>query len=156
MTCQDRVQTRYRRLMSRDITPRLSYLIGRLDRIVGRQLETVLAGADLSLPQYTAMSVLEARPGLSNAQLARRSLVTPQAMNQALAGLAKRELIVRQAHPTEGRVLTIELTAKGKELLASVEPGIDSAEDEILGRLDKRQRAKLLTLLETVTDIGTH
>ena len=46
MTCQDRAHTRYRGLMSREITPRLSYLIGRLDRIVGRQLETVLAEAD--------------------------------------------------------------------------------------------------------------
>jgi DNA-binding MarR family transcriptional regulator len=141
--------------MSRDITPRLSYLIGRLDRIVGRELEAVLVDADLSLPQYTAMSVLRARPGLSNAQLARRSLVTPQAMNQALAGLAKRDLIKREAHPTEGRVLTIELTATGEELLAAVEPGIDSAEDQILKQLDKRQRAKLLSLLEAIADIGS-
>src|SRR5438067_9226765 len=67
--------------------PRLSYLIGRLERLVRRRLATALEPAGLTLPAYTTLSVLKAQNGLSNAQLARRSLVTPQSMSEVLAFL---------------------------------------------------------------------
>ena len=54
--------------------PRLSYVIGRLDRVLRRRLGAALEPAGLTLPAYTALSVLRDRDGLSNAQLARRSL----------------------------------------------------------------------------------
>ena len=44
----------------------------------------------LSLNQYTTLSVLDQRGGLSNAQLARRSLVSPQSMNEVLLALEQR------------------------------------------------------------------
>ena len=65
--------------------PRLSYLIGRLDRVLRRRLSAAVEPVGLTLPAYTALSVLRAQDGLSNAQLARRSLVTPQSMSEVLA-----------------------------------------------------------------------
>ena len=64
-----------------------SYLIGRADRIISTHLEAALQGSGLSLPEFTALSVLATRPGLSNARLARRSLVTPQAMHKVIRSL---------------------------------------------------------------------
>jgi len=58
--------------------PRLSYAIARLDRVLRRRLTAAVEPTGLTLPAYTALSVLRAQDGLSNAQLARRSLVTPQ------------------------------------------------------------------------------
>jgi hypothetical protein len=46
--------------------------------------------------------VLRARPGLSNAQLARRSLVAPQSI---LAKLERRGLVGREVDPGHGRIL---------------------------------------------------
>ena len=51
--------------------PRLSYLIGRLDRVLRRRLAAAVEPAGLTLPAYVALSVLRAQDGLSNAQLAR-------------------------------------------------------------------------------------
>ena len=76
--------------------PRTSYLVARLDRLVRSQLSDVLELFDLSVPQYTLLSVLEHRPGLSNAQLARRSYITAQAMHQVVNGLEERGLITRR------------------------------------------------------------
>ena len=67
------------------VEPRLSYVIGRLDRVLRRRLSAAVEPTGLTLPAYTALSVLRAQDGLSNARLARRSLVTPQSMSEVLA-----------------------------------------------------------------------
>ncbi len=97
----------------------------------------------VTLSQYTAMSVLAVRPGLSNAQLARRSFVTPQGMNQAIAVLADEGLVRRVPHASNGRVLCIELTAQGEDVLARCEAKIDTFENELLGELGERERGAL-------------
>lgn len=131
-----------------------SYLIGRLDRIVRQALESQLLDAGLTLAQYTALSVLAARPGLSNAQLARRSLVTPQGMNQALAGLADKGLIRREPHPTQGRVLCVHITSEGKKVLTVCRRLSDGADAEVLGSLSASDQRKFLEMLHTVTGVA--
>jgi len=125
--------------------PRVSYLVGRLDRIVRRRLAAALERHGLSLQEYTTLSVLRARSGLSNAQLARRSLVTPQAMNEVLGRLERRGLVRRHADPAHGRVRPAELTAGGKRLLSRADGGVDAAEDELFGGVDRNRLRKLLT-----------
>jgi DNA-binding MarR family transcriptional regulator len=72
--------------------PRVAYLIGRLDRVLRRQLDEALRPHGLTTPQYTTLSVLRAREGLSNAWLARRSLMAPQWVSEVLAALEARML----------------------------------------------------------------
>lgn len=126
-----------------DLSPRFSYLIGRLDRMVRRELSDALADANLTLNQYTTLSILVARPGLTNAQLARRALVSPQAMNQAINALIKQGFVERQPHPTNRRKLRVTLTPAGKVMLGKVEAIIDQAEDKILQRLGDSERVDL-------------
>ena len=76
-------------------SPTLLYLVGRADRVVRRAMNEVLAAHGVSLNQYTTLSVLAGRGGLSNAQLARRSLVSPQSMNEVL--LTRRAAWAREA-----------------------------------------------------------
>ena len=70
--------------------PTLLYLVGRMDRVVRRAMGTVLEVRGLSVNQYATLSVLDRRSDLSNAQLARRALVSPQSMNEVLLGLEER------------------------------------------------------------------
>ena len=94
--------------------PRLSYVIGRLDRILRRRLSAAVEPFGLSLPAYTALSVLRVHDGLSNAQLARRSLVTPQSMLEALTQLVDQAYVRRKDDPDHGRIIRIYLTAAGR------------------------------------------
>lgn len=61
----------------REDEPRLSYMIARVDRIISKYLTEHLKDLNISLPQFTALSVLAAKPNLSNAQLAERSFIKP-------------------------------------------------------------------------------
>jgi DNA-binding MarR family transcriptional regulator len=125
------------------VAPRVSYLVGRLDRLIRRRLGDALAAHGLSLPEYTALSVLAARSGLSNAQLARRSLITPQAANEVLSRLEERKLVRRGADPDHGRVRRTELTAGGRRLLAQADTAVDRVEREMLAEMAGAERRAL-------------
>src|SRR3954465_9940569 len=95
--------------------PRISYIVGRLDRALSLAVEERVAAHGLTLPQYTALSVLRLRPGLSNAQLARRTFVRPQAMMQVISKLEAAGLIERSPDADHGRILRTEITDRGRE-----------------------------------------
>ncbi len=123
--------------------PRLSYVIGRLDRVLRRRLGAAVEPAGLTLSAYTALSVLRAQDGLSNAQLARRSLITPQSMSEVLAGLIEKGYVRRRVEPGRGRVIGIELTAPGRRALARCDRAVDGVEREMLAGLDDGEAARL-------------
>ena len=112
-------------------------MIGRLERVLRRRLTAAIEPAGLTLPAYTALSVLGAQDGLSNAQLARRSLVTPQSMSEVLALLVELGYVRRLAEPGHGRVLRTELTAAGRRALARCDRAVDVVERELLSDLDE-------------------
>ena len=88
-------------------SPRIGYVIGRLDRALRREIGALVAPFGLTVPKYTALSILRDRPGLSNAQLARRTYVTPQSMNEVLIALEADGLIVRSPAANHGRVVEV-------------------------------------------------
>ena len=126
---------------------RVSYQVGRLDRLLRRSLGHALEPHGLSLADYTTLSVLRDRAGLSNAQLARRSLVTPQTMNEVLARLEARRLVRRRADPGHGRIRLAELTAAGEKLLRAADAAVDDVERRMLGALSSDERGALGELL---------
>ena len=127
--------------------PRVSYLVGRLDRVVRRRLAGALGPHGLSLQEYTTLSVLRARSGLSNAQLARRSLITPQAMNEVLARLEERRLVRRRRDPAHGRIRPAELTAAGRRVLTAADSAVDLVEHAMLADVPAAERRRLGKLL---------
>src|SRR3954454_6105293 len=99
------------------VSPRIAYVIGRLDRALRREIGALVAPHGLTVPKYTALSIMRDRPGLSNAQLARRSYVTPQSMNEVLRALEDDGLIVRSQSANHGRVVEVALSERGHEVL---------------------------------------
>ena len=123
--------------------PTLLYLVGRIDRVVRRAMGTVLEAQGLSVNQYATLSVLDRRSGLSNAQLARRALVSPQSMNEVLLALEQRGLVRRRAHPDHGRILQARLTAKGRALLARCDAEVHQVEARMVSGLSEDEQAAL-------------
>ena len=133
----------------------LSYVIGRLERVVRRALNDRLRDHDLTVPAFTTLSVLRRRPGLSNAQLARRALVTPQSMNELIQRLLERGLIERSVDPHHNRVLRTRLTGTGSELIARCEADALELEERMLAGVPAGDRERLLELLRTcVRNLG--
>ncbi|HVA30240.1 MAG TPA: MarR family transcriptional regulator [Gaiellaceae bacterium] len=127
--------------------PRLSYVVGRLERLLRRRLASALEPTGLTLPAYTALSVLRAQDGLSNAQLARRSLVTPQSMSEVLALLVELGYVRRRAAPGHGRVIRIELTRGGQRALERCDRAVDEVERDLLADLDADEATTLCDVL---------
>jgi DNA-binding MarR family transcriptional regulator len=123
--------------------PTLLYLVGRMDRVVRRAIGSVLKAQGLSVNQYTTLSVLDRRSGLSNAQLARRALVSPQSMNEVLLALEDRGLVRRHAHPDHGRILQARLTARGRSLLARCDADVHDVEARMVSGMGDEDRATL-------------
>jgi DNA-binding MarR family transcriptional regulator len=128
---------------ARTVAPRLSYVIGRLDRALRREIGALVAPFGLTVPKYTALSVLRDRPGLSNAQMARRSYVTPQSMNEVLASLEADGLIVRAPAANHGRVVEVALSDRGHEVLAACDRAVTHMENAMLADLDDGERTQL-------------
>jgi DNA-binding MarR family transcriptional regulator len=123
----------------------LIYALGRVHQFVSREMRLRLAPWELTVQEYTALSVLRARPGLSNAQLARRSLVTPQSMLEILAKLERRGLLGREVDPGHGRVLRATPTPAGLALLTRADPDVAAIQDEILAAVPSDQREAVQT-----------
>ncbi|RQR51350.1 MarR family transcriptional regulator [Burkholderia sp. Bp9140] len=126
---------------------RLSYLIGQLDRVVSRRLTEALARHRLTLPQYTALSVLRARGRSSNAQLAERSFITPQAANEVLKTMEVNGWVMREADPMNRRAMLLSLTAAGNALLAECDAASNYVEGAMLDDMDTETAEQLHALL---------
>ncbi|AMR82016.1 MarR family winged helix-turn-helix transcriptional regulator [Cupriavidus nantongensis] len=127
---------------------RLPYLIGRTDRIVKRRLGELLAPHGLTLPQFTALSVLHARGPTSNAQLAERSLISPQSANEVVKTMEARGWIVRQPDPLHGRIVLLSLTESARNLLRQCDDTVAAMEREMLEGIDAAHAVMLHELLQ--------
>jgi len=119
---------------------RTTYVLARLTRIVQRRLEDALQPHELTLPQYTTLTVLLRRPGLSNAQLARRSYITPQSMQEVLRTLEDRKLVMRAPSADNMRILRASLTATGKRLATRAERDAAEVDEALLAGLTPFER----------------
>lgn len=129
------------------VTPRIGYVVGRLDRAIRREIGALVAPFGLTVPKYTALSILRDRPGLSNAQLARRCYVAPQSMNEVLSALQADGLIVRSPAANHGRVVEVTLSERGREVLVACDRAVSHMENAMLADLDDAGRQQLLDAL---------
>jgi DNA-binding MarR family transcriptional regulator len=135
--------------------PGVSYVVARLDRAIRREIEQRTRQHGLTLPQYTALSILRRQSGLSNAQLARRSYVRPQSMNQVIVQLERSGLIERQPDANHRRVLRTTLTAEGKKVLAACDRDVAEMEEVMLADLSPADRDQLMhSLFACVHQLG--
>lgn len=130
----------------------VGFVIGRIDRLVRKGLSERLAPVGLSLPEYTALTLLDPEPGMSGAEMARRTLVSPQAINEMIASLERRGLIERTVDPDHGRVLQTRLSDVGSETLATAREAVEEFEAELLEGVSAKERIALLDLLWTCAD----
>jgi DNA-binding MarR family transcriptional regulator len=134
--------------------PRLSYVVARLERAIRQAINERVRPHGLTTLQYTTLSVLGHRGGLSNAQLARRTYMTPQSMKEVIDALEAKGLIERSPHPSHRRVYPAALTADGRRVLAACDEAVDELEREMCADLTPRDverlRASLITAVRAL------
>jgi DNA-binding MarR family transcriptional regulator len=134
---------------------RLTYLVKRLEMAERARMEEVLRPLGVTLHQYTALSILERREGLSSAQLARRHVVTPQAMHQLIATMERDRLIERRPDEENRRILRAWLTEHGSRVLRASHRAVDDVEERMLSGLGPAEAAAFGRALERCLDALT-
>jgi DNA-binding MarR family transcriptional regulator len=123
-------------------------LIRQAQLAVQARLEDELRPFRLTATQYTVLSILGRRDGLSSAQLSRRFLVTPQSMNEVIATLEGKRLIRRQAALGNRRIRIVRLTAAGRKLLDASEEAVDRLEAGLFRVLKPAERTAFRQALQ--------
>ena len=122
--------------------PSLLYAVKQVELIERAHLDDLLRESGVTALQYTALTVLARRDGLTSAELARNSFVTPQAMADLVTALERNGFIVRRRNPENRRQLLISLTAAGQALLARFDAPVTGLEMRMLEGFDEADRER--------------
>ncbi|CAM5696313.1 MarR family winged helix-turn-helix transcriptional regulator [Streptomyces griseorubiginosus] len=94
--------------------PTTGYLAWQFSQIIAGRLERALRAEDLTLAQHNALQQALWTPGVSAAEIARRSGITAQSMGAAVSQLVDRGLLRREPHPTSRRSVRLFATTEGE------------------------------------------
>jgi DNA-binding MarR family transcriptional regulator len=129
----------------RDVT--LLYLIKQVELAVRQALDDVVATADLTTLQYTALTVLERHPGITSAELARNSFVRAQSMAEMVSYLLERGLVTRERDERNRKQYLLSLTPDGQRVLDGLYDAVADIESTMLEGFDAGQTEILRTYL---------
>jgi DNA-binding MarR family transcriptional regulator len=131
--------------------PRTSYLIRRAQILVMRNLTDCLRDYNLTPTQYLLLNLSRRGGELSSATLARRFTISPQSMNETIATLEQKQLIVRTVAGEKRRTLHITLTPEGMQLLKTCDRDVDRMEKRLFSALSAAEINSLRNALMKFT-----
>ncbi len=134
---------------------RISYLLRRAQLLVYAGLAESLRRYELTPMQYMLLSLSRRGGEMSSAELARRFAVTPQSMNEMIAALQRKRLILRKNAAEHRRILRISLTARGARLLRCCDRRVDRMETRLFAQLSPVETRLLRTTLIKVIQSRT-
>jgi DNA-binding MarR family transcriptional regulator len=114
-------------------------------------LEAEFEPLGLTPQQFLVLLLISLNADISNAELARQSFVSPQAMMTIVARLEGSGFIRRVLCPTGGRALQTRLTASGEDLLERASTRARCIEKYILDMLGEANFYALIDGLQRVT-----
>jgi DNA-binding MarR family transcriptional regulator len=121
----------------------LAYIVGRLDHVLNKRLRDGLAPLGMTVPHYTALSVFRALGSISNAQLAERTMMSPQSANEMVKAMEAKGWIARAPDPEHGRIIRISLTEEGTACLQRCDGVVRHVEETMFPDLSEDERARL-------------
>src|ERR1700691_5398738 len=108
-----------------------------------RRVRAAAASHELSLTEAAVMARLDKDGPATTADLARAEGMRPQSMGVTIAALEEMGMVERKPHPTDGRQVHIELTARGAAVRKSVGDAKHPWLAQAIGRLDEAEQETL-------------
>jgi DNA-binding MarR family transcriptional regulator len=123
---------------------------GRAIGLLVRRVRAAAASHELSLTEAAVMARLMKHGPATTAGLARAEGMRPQSMGTTIAALEEMGIVERKPHPTDGRQVTIALTAKGAAVRRSAKDAKRTWLAHAIGQLDKEEQATLFAAGEII------
>ena len=130
----------------------LGYLVRQAYSSVRAAMERALADLDVTPPQFAVLTMIASYPGLSGADLARLTFLTPQTINVIVRNLEKAGAIEKSAHALHGRILQLTATARGQALLKRCRARVAELEKRIGGLLSREEEKIVRRWLSAVAE----
>jgi DNA-binding MarR family transcriptional regulator len=115
-----------------------------------RRVRAAAASHELSLTESAVMARLAKEGPSTTADLARAEGMKPQSMGTTIAALEEMAMVERKPHPTDGRQVYIQLTAKGVAVRKSAKDAKLGWLGRAVGQLDKKEQATLFAAGEII------
>ena len=121
----------------------VGYLLRQAHQAFRAAAQAELGPLGLTLPQYSVLSVADAEPGLSGAELARDSMLTPQTTNEIISLLVPAGLLERRQDDGDRRLRRMFVTEAGRDLLSRARPAVHAVERRMTASLGEGDLAVL-------------
>src|SRR5512139_2904744 len=105
----------------------------------------------LSMPQFSLLTQMYHRGACGMSGISERFEITPAAASQLVDKLVQSGYIVREEDPTDRRAKLLNLTDKGHRLIEQGNEERHRWADELVGKLNAEERAKIVEALELMT-----
>jgi DNA-binding MarR family transcriptional regulator len=128
----------------------LGYLLRQAHAAVRLKMERRLADLGVTSPQFAVLTMLNAYPGLSGADVARLTFLTPQTVGVIIRNLDRDGAIAMTPHPVHGRIQQWTLTPRGSTLLKACRERVIELEKRLASGLDAKAEASIRRWLAKV------
>jgi DNA-binding MarR family transcriptional regulator len=115
-----------------------------------RRVRAAAASHELSLTESAVMARLSKEGPSTTADLARAEGVKPQSMGTTISALEEMGMVERTPHPTDGRQVNIQLTAKGLAVRKSTRDAKRTWLAQAIALLDEKDRDTLFEAGEII------
>jgi DNA-binding MarR family transcriptional regulator len=122
--------------------------------LLTRRVRAAAASHELSWTESAVIGRLAKQGPATIADLARAESVKPQSMGTTIAMLEERGLAARKPHPTDGRQMNIELTAKGVALRKSSKEAKWTWLAQAIAQLDEQEQETLFAAGEIIQHLA--
>jgi DNA-binding MarR family transcriptional regulator len=128
----------------------VAYLLRQAQAATRLTLERALADLGVTPPQFAVLTMLNAYPGLSGADVARVALLTPQTVGVIIGNLERDGAIRKTPHPVHGRMLQWTLTSRGSNLLGKCRRRVKVVERRLVAGLGAKEETAIRRWLSKI------
>jgi DNA-binding MarR family transcriptional regulator len=130
-----------------DFYARPGHLIRRLNQIAVALFLDEIGPLDLTPRQYTALTRIEAMPGIDQATLSNLAAMDKTTIVKIVERLVDKGLITRDRSKTDRRTNHLNVTEAGSALLKQVRPLLERSDQRILAPLSPADQRRFMDLL---------
>jgi DNA-binding MarR family transcriptional regulator len=125
----------------------IPYMLKQAVHVMQRDTDAALRHLGLNNAKYVVLRLLNERPDLSSAQLARRSFLSPQTMHSMIVNLEKLGWVDRTLHPENARISLTRLTKEGERMELAGRAVVERWSSAMVQHMSKTEQEQFVALL---------
>ncbi len=137
----------------------------RLDRVIFYSLDKSIktyrqfaqkrfieAGLDITIDQWLVLNAIAEKPGISQLEIAEKVFKDAASVTRIIDLLIKKQYLAREAHHSDRRRFSLELTKEGKALIKTIAKVVEQNRTKALKGIHEKDLLKMKETLNLIMD----